>query len=100
HVGSKQGLMHRISRLLRTLRLDRQIVDADDLYPMLDTPPGRAGVDRRELPGEGSLGVTPSCAVRGLEQDPFCARRQLRVSEPFTRHGSRSVERDAEAGHA
>src|SRR5439155_18215671 len=97
HVGGKQGLMHRISGLLRTLRLDRQIVDADDLYPLLDTPAGRARVDRRELPGEGSLGVTPSRAVRGLEQDPLCARRQLRVSEPFTRHVSRSVERDDDA---
>src|SRR6267143_6064889 len=96
-VRTEQGLVHRIPGFLRTLRLDREIVDADDLHPVLNAPSGRARVDRREVAGELRVLIAPTRAVRRLEEDPLRSRRQLRAIKPLAGDVARSVERDNRA---
>jgi len=43
--GAKQRVVHWISRFLRTLRFDGEVVDPDELHSVIDAPPRGARVD-------------------------------------------------------
>src|SRR5437773_3846401 len=82
---SEQRLVDRISGFLGALRLDREVVDPDELDPMRDAPRRRARVDRGEVAGERPRWVGPAGAVACLEEQPLGPRRDARRAQPLVR---------------
>ena len=82
--SAKQRHVNRISRFLRSLRFDGEVVDPDEFDPVRDTPACRARVQGGEVPRERRAGIRPASAVPCLEQEPLCSVRDLRPIELIT----------------
>src|SRR5438093_5611963 len=81
-VRGEQRLVDRISRFLRPLRFDGEIVDPDELYAVIDAPLRGTRVERGEVAREWGIRVAPSIAVARLEEDPLGPFRDSGTVEP------------------
>src|SRR5438105_868479 len=95
---AEERLVRRITLLFRSLRLDREVVDADELHAAVDAPARRGAIERNEIPVEGLDGLAPALAVARLEQDPLDARGHAGPIEPRGADVARAVEDDDATG--
>src|SRR5438093_9061247 len=92
----EERLVRGITLLFRPLRLDREVVDTDELHAAVHAPAGRGPVDRHEVAIERTGWLAPTLAVARLEQDPLGGRGHAGALEP----GGADVTRAVEADHA
>src|SRR2546426_4384959 len=71
---AEERLVRGIPFLFRSLRLDREVVDTDELHAAVDAPARRGAVEGDEIPVERLYRLAPALAVARLEQDPLYAR--------------------------
>src|SRR5437763_11007554 len=64
---AEQRVVHRIARLLWPLRLDREVIDPDQLHATRDAPACRGRVDGDEVARELGPRIAPALAVARLE---------------------------------
>src|SRR5438309_695718 len=83
HVSPEERVVDGIASLLRTLWLDREVVDAHELDGVRDSPLRGAGIDRAEVACERRARIGPARAVAGLEEQPPGVRRDPRAVEPL-----------------
>src|SRR3989475_4522529 len=95
---AEERLVRGITFLLRSLRLDREVVDTDELQAPVDAPARRGTVERDEIPIERLHGLAPALAVARLEQDPLDARGHAGALEPGGADMARAVEGDDATG--
>src|SRR2546430_2340463 len=79
---AEQRVVDGVARLLRPLRLDREVIDADQLHATRDAPACRGGIDGDEVACELGRRIAPELAVARLEEDALYAVRHTRAFEP------------------
>src|SRR5712692_1631085 len=81
--GTEERVVRGIAGLFRALRLDREVVDADEAHAAIDAPPRGRRVHRDDVAGEVMGRVAPQLAVARLDEEPRRVSGYPRALEPF-----------------
>src|SRR5712692_3221353 len=97
---AEERLVRGIPLFFRPLRLDREVVDTDELHASVDAPACRGAVERHEIPVERLYRLAPALAVARLEEEPLGRRGHARALEPGRADVAWAVEaEDAARAH-
>src|SRR5688572_15783518 len=91
---SQQRLVSGIALLFGALRLDREVVDTDQLHAVIDAPARGGAIERHEVAVERLHRFAPALAVARLEEDPLGIRRHAAAFEPRGADVAGAVELD------